>query len=190
MGMLIAGLALFLGLHSWRIVAPRLRDRLVRRLGEGLWKGLYALVALAGFGLVIAGFGAARAAPVPLYAPPAWLRSTAIVLLAAVFPMALAAYLPGRLRPALGHPLLAATALWSLSHLLANGRLADVVVFGSFLVWSLAAWRALARRGPGAARPSRPGYASDVLALAAGLALYGALLHGLHGRLFGVAPLG
>src|SRR3974390_2202084 len=125
--MLITGLVLFLGIHSIRIVAPGVRDRLLARLGEWPWKGLYSIIALAGFGLLIAGFGAARATPVFLYTPPAWLHGVAIVLLIPVFPMLLAAYLPGRIQARLHHPMLVATKTWALAHLVANGRLADAL---------------------------------------------------------------
>ena len=190
MTMLIAGLVLFLGTHSLAIVAPALRNRLAARLGEWPWKGLYSIVAVVGFVLVVVGFGAARGAPVVLYAPPAWLRSIAIVLLAPAFPMLLAAYLPGHIQATLRHPMLAATKTWALAHLLATGRLADVVLFGAFLAWAVVDRISLGRRPAAAIRTLPAGRFNDAIAVLVGLGLYAALLLGLHQRLFGVAPLG
>ena len=186
---LIAGLVVFLGIHSIRIVAPALRDALAARLGEWPWKGLYSLVAAAGLYGVVVGFAASRAAPVVLYAPPPALRVAALDLMVPVFPMLLAAYLPGHLQARLKHPLLAATKTWALAHLLANGRLADVLLFGGFLAWAVADRIAVGRRP----RPPVPGLPAgrfnDAIAVAAGLALYAAFVLAWHVRLFGVSPL-
>ncbi len=190
MTILIAGLVVFLGIHSIAIVAPALRNGLAARLGEWPWKGLYSLVAVAGFVLVVEGFGAARGAPVVLYAPPGWLRGVAVVLLVPVFPMLLAAYLPGRIQARLRHPLLVATKTWAFAHLLATGRLADVVLFGAFLAWAVADRISLGRRPPAAIRTLPPGRYNDWIAVLGGLGLYVAFLLGLHQRLIGVAPLG
>lgn len=190
MTLLLTGLALFLGVHSLSIVAPGMRDALAARLGEGPWKGLYSLLALVGFVLIVVGFGEARAAPVVLYVPPAWLRYVAIALMLPVFPMLLAAFLPGQIRTTLKHPLLAATKTWAFAHLLANGTLADVVLFGALLAWAIADRIALKRR-PSRPVPSLPaGRFNDAIAIVAGLALYGLFLAGLHRMLIGVSPLG
>ncbi len=187
---LIAGLALFLGVHSLRLLAPSARDRAIARLGLGPWKALYALVSAAGLVLLVQGFAAARYAPPVLYVPPPALRLLALVLLAPVLPMLLSAYLPGRLSARLRHPMLAATKLWAFAHLLANGRLADVLLFGSFLAWAVAE-RLSAGRRPRERVPALPaGRYNDAVAVLAGLALYAALVAALHQRLFGVAPLG
>src|ERR1700688_706034 len=137
MSLLIVGLVLFLGVHSVAIVAPTLRARTIQALGEGAWKGLYALVSLVGFVLICYGFGLARQAPVILYSPPTWLRYVALILMVPVFPLLVAAYLPGRIKTAAKHPMLAAVKFWALAHLLANGTLADVVLFGGFLAWAV-----------------------------------------------------
>src|ERR1700681_5108215 len=129
---LIIGLVLFLGVHSVAIVVPALRAGSIHRLGEGAWKGLYALVSLVGFVLICYGFGLARQAPVILYSPPTWLRHVALILMVPVFPLLVAAYLPGRIKTAAKHPMLAAVKLWAFAPLLANGTLADLLLFGGF----------------------------------------------------------
>ena len=188
MTLLIVGLVLFLGVHSVVIVAPTLRARTIQRLGEGAWKGLYALVSLLGFVLICYGFGQARQAPVSLYSPPTWLRHVALLLMLPVFPLVLAAYLPGRIKTAAKHPMLAGVKFWALAHLLANGSLADLLLFGGFLVWAVADRISLKRRSQ-VVRTARPGPWNDVIAVVLGLAIYALLIGWAHVRLFGVSPL-
>ncbi len=186
MTLLVIGLIVFLGIHSVSIVAKPWRDGFVARRGEGAWKGLYSLVALVGFVLLIYGYGLARQAPVVLYTPPTGLRHLALVLLLPVFPLLLAAYLPGRLQRAARHPMLVATKLWALAHLLANGTLADVLLFGGFLAWAVAD-RISVKRRP--ARPAAAGSTTnDVLAVVGGLVIYGVFVMWAHAWLFGVSP--
>jgi uncharacterized membrane protein len=190
MWLLIVGLVLFLGVHSVAIVSPTLRARTIRRLGEGTWKGMYALVSLIGFVLICYGFGLARQAPVILYSPPTWLRHVALILMVPVFPLLVAAYLPGRIKTAAKHPMLAAVKFWALAHLLANGTLADVVLFGGFLAWAVVDRISLKRRStPQALRTAPPGPWNDVVAVVLGLAIYALLIGWAHVRLFGVSPL-
>lgn len=190
MSVLITGLLLFLGVHSVSIVNAPWRDRVSARLGEPVWQGGYALVALAGFALIVWGYGLARAAPVVLYTPPVALRHVALLLMVGVFPLLLAAYLPGRIQTATRHPMLLGTKVWALAHLLANGSLADVVLFGSFLAWAVADRISLKRRTPRPVPGAPPGKANDVIAIIGGLGLYLAFLLWLHPLLFGVSPLG
>lgn len=134
---LVIGLVIFLGVHSISIVAPAWRDAMAGRLGVAAWKGLYALVSIAGFALLVWGYGLARQDPVVLYYPPIWARHAVAILMLPVFPLLLAAYFPGRIRAAVSHPMLTATQAWALAHLLANGMLADVLLFGGFLTWAV-----------------------------------------------------
>jgi uncharacterized membrane protein len=190
MVLLIVGLVLFLGVHSVAIVAPALRARTIYRLGEGAWKGLYALVSLVGFVLICYGFGPARQAPVVLYSPPAWLRHVALILMLPVFPLLIAAYLPGRIKTAAKHPMLAAVKFWAFAHLLANGLLADVLLFGGFLAWAVVDRISLKRRSaPQALRTAPAGPWNDVIAVVLGLAIYALTIGWAHVRLFGVSPL-
>jgi uncharacterized membrane protein len=191
MPLLIAGLVLFLGVHSIAIVSPSFRSRAIHRVGEGAWKGLYSLISLVGFVLICYGFGLARQAPVVLYSPPIWLRHVAFLFMLPVFPLVLSAYLPGRIKTAAKHPMLAAVKFWALAHLLANGSLADVLLFGAFLAWAVMDRISVKRRSmPQVLRTAPPGPWNDAIAVVLGLAIYALLIGWAHVRLFGVSPLG
>lgn len=190
MTLLIAGLLIFLGMHSISIVAPGARDRFAARLGEWPWKGLYSIVAIVGFVLLLKGYAAARLDPVALYTPPTWLRHVAVLLMLPAFPMLFSAYLPGRIRTTLKHPMLAATKLWAVAHLLANGTLADVLLFGGFLAWAVLDRISLKHRSGTRAFPlPAASTRNDVIAVVLGLAVYAWLLMGGHLKLIGVSPL-
>ncbi len=190
MALLIAGLVIFFGMHSVAIVAPAARDRARARLGELGWKGVYALVSLVGFLLIIYGFAAARQSPTVLYTPPHWMRHVTFLFMLPVFPLLLAAYLPGRIKTAAKHPMLAAIKFWAFGHLLANGLLADVLLFGGFLAWAVLDRISLKRRAPQVIRTAPASPFNDVIAVVLGLALYALFIGWAHVRLFGVSPLG
>jgi uncharacterized membrane protein len=191
MALLILGLVLFFGVHSIAIVAPSLRARAIRRVGERGWKAGYALLSAACLVLICYGFALARHAPVILYSPVTWLRHVAFLLMLPVFPLLIAAYLPGRIKTAAKHPLLVAIKCWALAHLLVNGGLADVLLFGSFLAWAVADRISLKRRAaPQVLRTAAPGPWNDLIAVLLGLAIYALMIGWLHARLFGVSPLG
>ncbi|MDO9466456.1 MAG: NnrU family protein [Thiobacillus sp.] len=190
MNALVLGLILFFGVHSVSIVNDPWRNRMAASMGEWTWKGLYALVALAGFVLIVLGYGLARQDPVVLYTPPAWLHPVAMVMLIPVFPLLLAAYLPGRIQTAARHPMLAATKLWAVAHLLANGMLADVLLFGAFLVWAVLDRISMKHRTQRTI-PSLPrARTNDIIAVVGGLVLYAAFVLWLHGGLIGVPLIG
>jgi uncharacterized membrane protein len=190
MAVLILGLAIFLGMHSLVIVSPELRTRAVQRLGEGVWKSLHGLISLIGLALIIQGFGLARQAPTMLYMPPSYLRFAAFLFMLPVFPLIIAAYLPGRIKTAVKYPLLVAVKCWALAHLLANGGLADVLLFGGFLAWAVLDRISLKRRPPLAIRTAPAGPFNDVIAVLLGLAIYALFIGWAHQRLFGVSPVG
>ncbi|MHB1215217.1 MAG: NnrU family protein [Thiobacillus sp.] len=190
MDILLLGLVLFFAAHSVSIVSDPWRDRKVANMGEGLWKGLYSLVSIAGFVLIVWGFGLARLDPVILYTPPEWLRRVAMVLLVPVFPLLLAAYLPGRIQAAARHPMLAAVKLWAFAHLLANGTLADLLLFGTFLVWAVLDRISMKHRIQRALPGLPPSRTNDIIAVIGGLALYAAFVFWLHGWLIGVPLAG
>jgi uncharacterized membrane protein len=191
MALLIVGLVLFLGIHSVSIVDPSWRDRVVARIGLVPWKGLFGVAALAGLVLVVLGYGMARDSlnPIVLYEPPTWARHLNLLLMLPVFPLLLAAYLPGRIQRATKHPMLLAVKIWAFGHLLANGTLADVLLFGSFLAWAVADRISLKRRTPIPVPGAPPGGKNDLIAVVGGLLLYLAFLLFLHTWLIGVSPL-
>ncbi len=190
MNILIAGLIIFIAVHSVAIFNDPWRRRMIGRMGELPWKALYSLIAIAGFVLIVRGYGLAREAPVMLYEPPVWMHHVTIVLMVPVFPLLLAAYLPGRIQATLKHPMLDATKLWAFAHLLSNGSYADVLLFGSLLVWAVADRISLKHRS----EPSVPRLphtrANDVIAVLLGLAIYVVFALWLHQWLIGVSPFG
>jgi len=190
MSMLILGLVLFLGPHSLRILADDWRGRQVARLGEGPWKGIYSLVSIAGFVVLIWGFGLARQQPVLLYSPPLWLRHANALFTLAAFILVAAAYVPrNHLKAKLGHPMYAGIKVWALGHLLATGMLHDVVLFGALLAWAIAGFISGRRRDRrnGVVYPAGT-VLGDVLAVAIGAAAWAAFAFWLHARWIGVAP--
>ena len=192
MSVLVAGLVLFLGMHSIRIFADGLRSAQVARMGEARWKLVYTVVSLAGFGLIIYGYGLAYQNPVVLWNPPLWTRHVAALLVLIAFILFAASFVRlTRIRAAVGHPMVASVKVWAFAHLLANGTLADVVLFGSFLAWAVVDYISLRRRDRAAGREIPPGsLARDAIAVVAGVVLYVVFALWLHGWLFGVRPFG
>lgn len=189
--LLIAGLVLFLGVHSIAIVDAGWRNRMAARVGELPWKALYAVIALVGLWLIVEGYAQARqsAAPVILYQAPVWMRHITLLLMLPVFVLLLAAYLPGRIQKTVRHPMLLAVKIWAFAHLLANGTLADLLLFGSFLAWAVADRISLKRRAPIPAPSAPAGPFNDWIALGGGVGLYLLFLFWGHQALFGVAPI-
>ena len=189
MGILILGLILFLAAHSLRIVADDWRTRQVARLGEHRWKGVVSLASAVGLGLIVWGYGLARLAPVVLWNPPLWTHHVTALLTVPAFILIAAAYVPGnRLRGAArGHPMVVGVKLWAFAHLLSNGTVADLLLFGGFLVWALFDFRSARRRGGVAVAGGGTG-GRDALTAVAGLVAWAAFAFLLHGPLIGVRP--
>jgi len=190
MSILVVGIVLFLGIHSISILTPGLRARAVASMGPDRWRGVYSLISAAGFVLILYGYHLARQAPVVLYTAPAWMRPVTFLLMLPVFPLLFAAYLPGRIKSAMKHPMLAAVKFWALAHLLSNGLLADVLLFGAFLVWAIGDRISFKRRPPQTIPMAAPGRFNDLIAVVAGLVLYVIFILWAHGWLFGISPLG
>ena len=192
MTLLLVGLILFLGTHSLRIFAEDWRAARIARMGELRWKGIYAVVSLIGFVLLVQGYGDARLAAPVLWQPPVWTRHVAAVLMLPAMILLVAAYVPrNRIKARLGHPMLLGTKLWAAAHLIANGTLADLCLFGAFLVWAILAFRSCRRRDgaqAAAAAATEPKY--DVIVVAAGVAAWGVFARYLHLWMIGVAPFG
>lgn len=189
MTILIVGLILFLGIHSLSIVNEPLRNQLHDRLGEGAFKGLYSLVSIIGLVLIVWGYGAARMDPTVLYTPAGWLRHLAMLLLIPVFPLLFATYFPGKIKAKLKHPMLVAVKLWALAHLLANGMLHDVLLFGAFLAWAVVDRISMKRRTERSIPTLPASRANDAIAVVGGLAVYVITVFWAHQWLFGVSPV-
>lgn len=189
--LLIAGLILFLGSHSVRIFADGWRTQTIAGLGEKKWKGLCTLVAIAGFVLIAIGYDSARTAPVVLWEPPFWGRHLAILLNLFAMILLTASFVPrNSIKAKLGHPMILSVKVWALAHLLANGTLADLLLFGSFLVWAVLDFRLASKRDRAAGTERAAGSTtSTVLTVALGSLVWLVFLYWLHAWLIGVAPL-
>lgn len=190
MALFIAGLVIFLGVHSVRIVAEPWRQRQRARLGAGTWKALYALASLGGFALMLWGYGQARQEPLLLWSPPHGLRHPAALLTLVAFALLAAAYVPGtRIKAAVGHPMLAGVFLWALAHLLVKGTFPDALLFGGFLLWAAFAFASSRRRDRLAGtRYAVQGVGRDVAAVLVGLGAWAAFALLAHRFLIGVQP--
>lgn len=189
MVLFILGLVIFLGIHSVAIVAPAWRDAQSARNERG-WKGIYSVVSVVGFVLLVYGYGLARQTTPVLWSPPTFMRHVALLLMLPVFPLLLASYFPGRIKTAAKHPMLLAVKFWALAHLLANGTLVDVVLFVAFLAWAVADRIAVKRRPVARVVSGAPPAAvNDAIVLVGGLVIYAAFLLGVHRWLIGVSPL-
>ena len=203
MALLILGLVLFLGAHSTRIFAENWRQAVLERLGEKAYKGAYTLVSLVGFGLLIYGFDQVRWDSPVLWAPPVWAKHAAALLMLLSLILLACAHAPrNAIKAKLHHPMVLSVKVWALAHLLANPRVADLVLFGAFLLWSVLNFRAARKRDRlAAAFAQETGEASAVTApevsmaatwraVGIGVVVWSILLSHGHVWLFGVSPLG
>ena len=189
---LIAGLVVFLGLHSLGIMAPRWRAAQVDRLGLHRWKLAFSAASLVGFALILWGYGIARGEPLALWSAPSSMRHVTELLAVIAFILVVAGYVPGtHFKSVLGHPMTAGVAVWAFGHLLSNGRLPDVILFGAFLAWALVVfvYRRRRDREAGAAYPPGNVGRDGVAIVAGGVAALAFALF-LHGPLIGVRPFG
>lgn len=189
---LIAGLVLFLGVHSVRIVADDHRTRWQKRIGEGAYKGIYSALSLLGFVLMVWGFGLARETPVVLWSPPTGMRHLAALLTLFAFVLLAASYVPrNHLKARLHHPMVLSVKVWALAHLLSNGNLAHVLLFGSFLAWSVVCFSAARRRDRAQSVTYPAGTATGTaVTVVVGLVAWAVFAMVLHGLLIGVRPMG
>ena len=189
---LVLGLVIFLGVHSVRIVADGWRSRTVARMGPGPWKGAYSVVSLVGFALLIWGFGQARMQPVQVWVPPVGMRHLASLLTLLAFVFLAAAYVPGNaIKARLHHPMVLGVKTWALAHLLANGQLHQMVLFGAMLAWAVADFVSARRRdrAQGTVYPAGRG-AATVMTVVGGVAAWVVFALWLHGWWIGVRPFG
>lgn len=193
MAALVLGLVLFLGLHSTRIFAEGWRTQTMESFGEKEYKLLYSVLSIAGFALVVWGYGLARHDPVILWnQPPVWTRHLASLLTLAAFVLLVAAYVPGNaIKAKLRHPMILGVKVWALAHLISNNTLADLVLFGSFLVWAVLDYRAARRRERTLATVMTQGPMSrTILTVVVGVVAWAVFAMWAHRVLIGVSPLG
>jgi uncharacterized membrane protein len=190
MTLLILGLIVFIGTHAFTM-ARGPRDAVIARLGEGGYKGVYSLLSLAGLVLVGSGYDAYRASGyVPIWNPPAWFGHVSLLLMLGAFILFVAAYVPGRIKARLGHPMIAGLKVWALAHLVANGDLGSMLLFGSFLAWGVMArinvkHRSVASQHLGPA-VAPAGIRNDALAVGIGTVAFFVFAIWLHPALIGV----
>lgn len=192
MTLLILGIVVFFGVHSVRVFADDWRTQQIAARGERAWKGLYSLASAVGIVLLGLGFAQTRKAPIALWHPPEWTFPITSALVLVAFVLFAAAYVRGnRIKAKIGHPMSAGVKTWAFAHLLSNGNLGDVLLFGAFFIWSISAFTAARRRdrAAGTTYPVGP-VSSDVKAVVAGIVAWIVFAFWLHGWLIGVLPFG
>jgi uncharacterized membrane protein len=192
MTLLILGLVVFLGIHSARVFAEATRRNFIAQRGAGAWKGLYTVVSLAGFALLVWGYGQARLQPTVVWNPPVAMRHVVSLLTLVSFVLLAAAYVPGnQIKAKLHHPMTLAVKVWAFAHLIANQTLADLLLFGGFLAWSIAVFSAARRRDRADGITYAAGTASRTgITVVVGLIAWIVFALWLHGPLIGVRPFG
>jgi uncharacterized membrane protein len=190
---LIAGLILFLGVHSVRIFADDWRTRQQQKWGVDAWRGVYTVLSLAGLVLVIYGFGLVRNEPVVVWIPPMGMRHAASLFTLMAFIFLAAAYVPGNaIKARVYHPMVAGVKLWAVAHLMSNGNLGHLVLFGSFLAWAVLDFisaRQRDRRNPATTRPVTK-LSATLITVVVGVVGWVVFAFWLHGLLIGIKPFG
>jgi uncharacterized membrane protein len=190
MSLLIIGLIIFLGSHSCRIFAEPWRNHMIDRLGEVKWKGLCAIISLIGLVLIVIGYGQARQMPVVLWQPPIYLAHIAILLnLVAFIFLAASASTNNAIRLKLKHPMILGVKVWALAHLLANGTLVDLILFGSFLLWAVLDFRSARKRPIHMQEKVVVSSKATIIVIITGVVVWAVFIFGLHQYLIGVSPL-
>lgn len=184
----MAGLIVFFGAHAVPVFQT-VRTALVKKLGLVMYQALFAVVSIIGLVLIVRGFGTADR--LSLWQPPEWGTHVAFLLMMFVFPLLVSAYFPGKVRKWIPHPMLLGVKIWALAHLLANGDLPSLLLFGSFLIYSVIDLISIKRRQrkKGIVPKSGP-LLNDGFSVILGLALYAIMLIWGHGALIGVAFVG
>jgi uncharacterized membrane protein len=192
MTLLLAGLVIFLGIHSVRIFADDWRTARIAAMGPLPWKALYSVISIIGFAMIVYGYGLARQAPVVLWSPPVWTKHVAALLTLPVFIFFAAAYVPGtRIKAAVKHPMVLGVKTWAIAHVIANGTVADTLLFNAFLLWGVLDYIAARTRDrkQSLTYPAQ-GIGRDIAVVVVGLVAWVVFAKYLHGPLIGVAPFG
>ncbi|PNS09789.1 NnrU family protein [Solilutibacter silvestris] len=184
----LIGLAGFLGLHSVRIVAPDWREARIAAIGEKAWKGLYSLISIIFFVLMIWGYCQMRQHPVLVWQPPMALRHIGMVLVVIAFVLISAAYVPNNaIRARLGHPMILGIKTWAFAHLLMSGWLHSMLLFGAFLLWAIVDFSSARKRPRDTV--AKPSAAMTLVTVIGGIAFAAIFAMYLHGMLIGVQPI-
>jgi uncharacterized membrane protein len=188
---MILGLALFFGVHTLTTQRES-RARFVTSMGEGGYKIFYSLVSIAGLALIVWGFAHYRATGwIDVWSPPIAFRHITVALMLPAVVLVVASYIRGRIYTTLKHPMLAGVKLWAAAHLLANGDLGSIILFGSFLAWAVFDRISLKRRADGGGPPIPVGGpTNDLIAVAVGVIAYLALAFAFHPVVIGVPVMG
>ena len=183
MALFLLGLIIFFGAHFFAALMRGPRDAMIRKLGAGPYKGLYSLVSLAGFALIIIGWRGADASVI--YATPAWMKHVVYLLMLIALILLSAAYAPkGKIAAAAKHPMLAGVKVWAFAHLLVNGEVRSILLFGSFLAFAVVDRIAVTKRNE--QTPKAGPVMNDVIAVVVGAAAWAAIYLYLHRFIAGI----
>lgn len=185
--LMIIGIVIFLGIHSIQIFTPQIRENFIEKHGKNRWRGLYSVFALVGLGMLIYGFGLARVSEYNMFfwSAPTWFTHIMMLLMLPAIILLVAGDLPkGRIVRAVKNPMVIGVKTWAFAHLLVNGDLASVLLFGSFLVWTVLLVISYKKRGQ--TRPEATSGIGDILAVVIGIAVWAAIILWLHEWLIGV----
>ena len=190
MALFLFGLFIFLASHSCRIFAESWRNQIIDQIGEVKWKGLYTIISLIGLIIMVVGYGQARQDTLVLWQPNAFLIYIALVLNLIAF-IFLAGSSPSNnaIRLKLKHPMILGVKVWALAHLLSNGTLVDLILFGSFLIWAVLDFRSSRKRPIHISEQAQVSTKATVITIASGVILWVIFIFGLHQYLIGVSPL-
>jgi len=190
MALFLFGLFIFLASHSCRIFAESWRNQIIDRIGEVKWKGLYTIISLIGFIIMVIGYGQARQATLVLWQPNAFLIYIALALNLIAF-IFLAGSSPSNnaIRLKLKHPMILGVKVWALAHLLSNGTLVDLILFGSFLIWAVLDFRSARKRPIHISEQAQVSTKATMITIASGVILWAIFIFGLHQYLIGISPL-
>ena len=192
MGLLIviAGLVVFFAAHSF-VTFRGARADVIAKLGLSGYRAVFALVSLVGLALIVWGYGQYRALDlIQIWSPPAFMRHITVGLMLFAVIFFTAAFIPSHIKTKLKHPMLAGVKTWALAHLLSNGDLGSLLLFGAFLAWGVYARIAAKRRGDVGTTTAPAGWTNDIIVVVLGIVIYLALGYAFHPMVIGVPVLG
>ena len=190
MPILILGLIIFFAAHGF-VTMREARSGLIERLGQNGYRALFSIVSLAGLALIVYGYGQYRAHDwIPFWSPPGFTRHIAVGLMLPAVILLVATYVPSHIKAKAKHPMLASVKTWALAHLLSNGDLGGILLFGAFLAWGVYARIAAKKRGDLGTTTAPAGYTNDIIVVAIGIVVYLALGYAFHPAVIGVPAFG